>query len=223
MRLPNDTQRISIVGRTGSGKTVAAAWHLSHADFQWMPWVVYDFKRDSLLAQIGELEGTEHIGLEEIPRYPGIYFVHPHPDDTEGMKEQMWKIWAQENTGVFIDEGLMVGLYNPAFRSLLAQGRSKHIPMIILSQRPAWLDRFCFSESDYFQAFALNHIKDRQKMMEYVPANLLKPLPKYHSYYHDVGMAETVVMTPVPPIEDTLKVFDSKLTAMRARKRRVII
>lgn len=226
MRLPDDTQRLSIVGRTGSGKTVAAVWHLSHTDFQWLPWIVYDFKRDALLSQIGELEGTEHIGLEEIPRYPGIYFVHPHPDDSEAVQAQMWKIWQQKNTGVYVDEGYMVcgpSNSNSAFRSLLTQGRSKHVPMIILSQRPVWLDRFVFSESDFYQLFALNHSGDRKRMMEYIPADLNKPLPTYHSYYHDVATAETVVMKPVPTSDDILRVFDSKLSAMRARKRRVLI
>jgi hypothetical protein len=226
MRLPDDTQRLSIVGRTGSGKTVAAVWHLSHADFDIMPWIVYDFKRDSLLSQIGELEGTEHIDTGFLPRRPGIYFVHPHPDDNDLIQNQMWKIWAQENTGVYVDEGYMVcgpTNSNNAFRSLLTQGRSKHVPMIILSQRPVWLDRFVFSESDFYQLFALNHSGDRKRMMEYIPADLNRPLPTYHSYYHDVANAETVVLKPVPTSQAILDVFDSRLSRMRKQKRRVMI
>jgi len=223
MNLPDDTQRISIVGRTGSGKTLAAMWHLSNADFDVKPWVIYDFKCDPSLAKIGALDGAVHIDTNFVPRRPGLYFVHPHPDDNDAVREHMWNIWRQENTGVYVDEGLMIGLYNPAFRSLLTQGRSKHIPMIILSQRPAWLDRFVFSESDFFQVFQLNHSEDRKKMMGYVPANIAAPLPQYHSYYHDVSEAETVVMKPVPPVEDTLQAIESKLQSMRQRKRRVSI
>jgi len=226
MRLPDDTQRLSIVGRTGSGKTVAAVWHLSHAAFDVMPWVVYDFKRDSLLSQIGELDGAEHIDTDFIPRRPGIYFVHPHPDDVELVQAQMWGIWAQENTGVYVDEGYMVcgpSNSNSAFRSLLTQGRSKRIPMIILSQRPVWLDRFVFSESDFYQLFALNHSGDRKKMMEYIPADLSRPLPEYHSYYHDVARAETVVVKPVPIADEILKVFDRRLEPVRKSTKRVFI
>lgn len=231
MRLPTDTQRLSIVGRTGSGKTVAAVWHLSNSGFDYMPWIVYDFKRDPLLAQIADLGahmeiGAYHIGLDELPSRPGIYLVHPHPDDIDPVRQQMMRIWAQENTGVFVDEGYMVcgpTNPNPAFRSLLTQGRSKHIPMITLSQRPVWLDRFAFSESDFYQIFALNHVGDRKKIQEYVPDDLRKPLPPYHSYYHDVGNSETVVMRPVPTDEEILQVFATRFEAMRPVRRRVVI
>jgi hypothetical protein len=226
MNRPDDTQRISIIGRTGSGKTVAGVWHLSESSFTTQPWIVYDFKRDSLLGQIADLEGAEHIEVETVPQRPGIYFVHPHPDQTEEVQDQMWRIWAQENTGVFVDEGYMVcgpANSNTAFRSLLTQGRSKHIPMIILSQRPVWMDRFVFSESDFYQVFALNHSGDRKKVMEYIPANLNRTLPRYHSYYHDVAENETVVLKPVPTSDDILEVFGRRLETLKKRPRRVVI
>lgn len=223
MRLPNDTQRLSIVGRTGSGKTVAAVWHLSNMPFDEMPFVVYDFKRDTLLSKIAALGaemkiGAYQLGLEEMPTVPGIYFVHPHPDDILPVRQQMMRIWEHENIGVFVDEGYMVcgpSNPNPAFRSLLTQGRSKHIPMIILSQRPVWLDRFAFSESDFYQVFDLNHVKDRRTINEYVPADLNAPLPPFHSYYHDVGKKETYVMKPVPMDDEILAKFAAKFEAMR--------
>jgi len=226
VRLPDDTQRLSIVGRTGSGKTQAAVWHFSHADWDQKPWVVYDFKRDALLARIGEMEGTHHIGTDEIPERPGIYFVHPHPDDTELVQDQMRGIWERQDTGVLIDEGYMVSSApnSPSWlRTLLTQGRSLHIPMIILSQRPVWLDRFVFSESDFYQIFQLNHKGDRQKIMEYVPADLSERLPAYHSYYYDVAENETVVMRPVPDEDTILETFRDRLEAMNARRRRVVI
>jgi hypothetical protein len=215
-----------VIGRTGSGKTVFGVWMLSRANFTEMPWLVYDFKRDSLLSQIGELEGAEHIDTDFVPSKPGIYFVHPHPDQQDEVQAQMWKIWEQENTGVFVDEGYMVcgpANQNSAFRSLLTQGRSKHIPMIILSQRPVWMDRFVFSESDFYTVFALNHSGDRKKIMEYVPADLSRALPKYHSYYHDVAEAETYVVKPVPTADDILQVFEKRLQTLVKKPRRVVI
>ena len=226
MRLPDYSQRLSIVGRTGSGKTVAAVWHLSKAPFEQMPYIVYDFKNDSLLADIGDLDGAEHIDTTFVPTKPGIYFVHPHPDDVDEVQNQMWRIWQQERTGVYVDEGYMVcgpANQNSAFRSLLTQGRSKQIPMIILSQRPVWLDRFVFSESDFYQIFALNHAGDRKKIMEYIPHDLNKPLPEFHSYYHDVARAETYVIKPVPTADEILKVFDARLERISKRPHRKVI
>lgn len=224
MRILDDTQRTMIVGRTGSGKTVAGAYHMSFMAFDEKPVIIYDFKRDQLLSDIADLKGCEHIDTSFVPRKPGLYFVHPGPDDSPQVTAQMWEIWRQENIGVYIDEGYMVsGGRNPAFRALLTQGRSKRIPMIILSQRPVWLDKFAFSEADFYQLFALNFAGDRKTIMEYIPDDLSKPLPKYHSYYHDVAEAETVVMKPVPTGDALLTVFDTRLSAMRKRTRRVAI
>ncbi len=226
MNLPDNTKRISIIGRTGSGKTVIAVWHLSKANFDEVPWIVYDFKRDSLLGKVGALKGTEHIDTSVIPSKPGIYFVHPQPDDKDLVERQMWGVWAQENTGVYVDEGYMVcSPTNPnrAFRSLLTQGRSKHIPMIILSQRPVWLDRFVFTESDYYQVLALNHKGDRKIMMEYIPADLSQRLPRFHSYYHDVAEDQTFVVKPVPTSDAILEVFETRLAKMQKRFRRVMV
>jgi len=226
LRLPDDTQRITIVGATGSGKTVAGVWHLSHADFLSKPWIIYDFKRDELLARIGELDGAYEIGLNELPSHPGLYFVHVHPDESEGVQEQMRLIWQKQNIGIFIDEGYMV---SPSpnkrswFRVLLTQGRSLHVPVIILTQRPAWLDKFVFTESEFYQVFRLNHSGDRKKIMEYVPADLSEPLPDYHSYYHDVGKHRTVVLKPVPTGDAIISTFEKRLEELTKKSRRVVI
>lgn len=226
---PTDTQRISIVGRTGSGKSVAGLFHLSRANWHQQPYVVYDFKRDSLIAEIEALEGAVTLPIGEVPHAPGLYIVHPLPHESDLVEVQMWRIWEQGYTGVYADEGYMVcgpANSNSAFRALLTQGRSKHIPIIINSQRPVWLDRFVFSESDFYQIFQLNHAGDRKKMMEYIPAKLDAPLPAYHSYYHDVAAAETYVLKPVPKPDEIVAVFNRRLKKMiekPPRKARLVI
>lgn len=198
MRLPNDTQRILILGRTGSGKTIAAKWHLSHRRYDLMPWVIYDFKTDPSLASIPY---ARELSLDEIPSGPGVFITHPAPGTEAAVELQMWEIWKRGGIGVYVDEGYMVGPNNKAFRALLTQGRSKRIPMIYLTQRPVWLDRFAVSEADYYQIFALNHVKDRRTISEFVPAgraNLDARLPEYHSWYYDVGADRVSILTPVP-------------------------
>jgi len=212
MRLPDSSQRLAIVGATGSGKTQAAIWHLSMRDYMQRPWIVYNWKTDK---SIDGIPGHFDIGLEELPKYPGVYVVHPHPNNEEEVERQMWAIWERGGIGVYVDEGYMVGNNNPAFRSLLTQGRSREIPIITLSQRPVWMDRFVFSESEFFQVFRLQHKKDRQSVEQFVPANLSRRLPEYHSYYYDVGDDKMTVLRPVPDIDHIYSGFDARLSRLK--------
>lgn len=211
--LPDDTQRLTVLGATGSGKTVAGLWHLSNRNFNVKPWIIYDFKRDQMIAAI---DGAIHISLDDpIPSYPGIYVVHPLPDQEETVSEHMTRVWEATNVGVFVDEALMVGRFNRGFRYLLTQGRSLHIPMIINSQRPAWIDNFVFSESDFFQVFRLQNKKDVQKVQEFVPFNIHKRLPPYHSYYYAVVPNKLVVMRPTPDEDAVLDTFYTRLRKLK--------
>ena len=221
MRLPNDQQRILILGRTGSGKTQAAQWHLSHRRFDLMPWVVYNFKTDESIDSIPRARDLE---LHEIPTRPGIYITHPTPDEEYSVERQMWEIWKRGDMGVYVDEGYMVGRNNKAFRALLTQGRSKQIPMIFLTQRPVWLDRFAVSEADFYQVFALNHVKDRKAIAEFLPAgrtNLDAKLPAYHSWYYDVADDDVRILKPVPSLETIHATFDRRLAELDRRQRAV--
>jgi hypothetical protein len=213
MQLPNDTERLTVFGATGSGKTNAGLWHLSYRDYDIMPWIVYDYKCDETICSI---EGAQELTLDQpLPRHPGVYIIHPLPDEEQAVSDHMMKVWAQQNTGVFVDEALMLGRFNKGFRSLLTQGRSLRIPMIICSQRPAWIDNFVFSESSYFQVFRLQSTKDTLKVQEFVPFNIRTRLPEYHSYYYDVKRNNLVVLQPTPDGDAILDTFYTRLRKLR--------
>jgi hypothetical protein len=212
MNLPTDEQRLSIIGPTGSGKTVAAVFHLSLRGYDRKPWVIYNFKDDK---NIDGIPHARHIGVEEIPIRPGVYIVHPKPHENDEVENQMWEIWARQNIGVYVDEGYMLGNNNRAFRALLTQGRSRQIPIIVLSQRPVWMDRFVFSESEFFQVFSLRNKKDIKNVEEFVPATLDKRLPQFHSYYYDVGADAITILKPVPSIEKIHASFEARLKRLR--------
>jgi hypothetical protein len=195
-----------IVGATGSGKTQAALWHLSFRDFETKPWVIYDYKRDP---SIESIPGAQELPTDEVPVDPGVFVTHPLPD--EDIEPQMWELWNRGHAGVMVDEGYMVGRNNRAFRALLTQGRSRHVPMIVLSQRPVWMDRFVFSEAEYHQIFRLQHRKDREAVEQFVPADLEKRLPEYHSYYYDVGQNHVYVVRPVPSLQHIHETFRQRL------------
>jgi len=211
---PGDQDRLCIVGMTGSGKTHAALWHLSRRNFNEKPWVVYDFKVDEF---INSIPGTVELGVNSpAPEHPGLYIVHPVPeDDDELVDKQMTDIWKHEDIGVYVDEGYMVSSKNKGFRKLLTQGRSKHIPMIILSQRPVWMDKFVFTESEFKQVFRLQNSGDIGKMEEYIPFDLSRRLPPRHSYYYDTVDDALMVMKPVPDQDAIRAKFEKQLAGMR--------
>jgi len=213
MNFPGDTDRLTIVGATGSGKTVAGMYHLSQRDLESKIWFVYDFKRDDL---INSIDGAQHVDLtSKLPDRPGLYIVHPRPGQEDAVNDHMYRVWEQENIGVYVDEGYMIGQNSPAFRAILTQGRSKHIPVITLSQRPVYMDRFVFSESQFFQVFRLQHKDDIASAQKFIPYDLSKRLPRYHSYYYDAIDDRMVVLTPVPDSDAILDTFSTKLQRLR--------
>ena len=222
VRLPKSSQRITLVGRTGTGKTVAGLWHLSNFDLK-HPWILIDTKTDE---HINAIEKARHITFDEVPKAKdtGLFVIHPLPGDYKRpnsltpspLEIYLWKIWARENIGIFCDEGFMMG-DNPAFEACLTQGRSKKIPMIVCTQRPVWVSRFCFSESDFFQIFHLNDSRDRSTIESFVPIDFddEESLVEFESWYFDVGKNSLFRFKPVPKIEAILRVFDRKLEERR--------
>ena len=222
--LPDDTQRIVIVGTTGSGKTHAAMWHLGMRNYDEKPWVVYDWKRDDL---INSIDGTFELGVNSPPpNHSGLYIVHPvYGRDDDAVTKQMTAIWEAEDIGVFVDECYMVQKSNDGFRNLLTQGRSKHIPMIICTQRPVWVDKFVFTESEFKQMFRLQSADDQKKMGEYIPVeaidsvNRMYPLRgkemKYWSHYYDAPDDDIRPMQPVPDADVIRSMFHAKLAKLR--------
>jgi hypothetical protein len=213
-RLPTNRQRVSIFGRTGSGKTQCGAWLLSTAPFDKQPYIMVDYKGDDLLNSI---ERVEEIGLNEVPKHPGLYRIQPRPEtDDEAMNAWLMKVWQREKTGLYIDEGYMLPK-GGAFDAILTQGRSKNIPCICLTQRPCWISRFVFSEADYYAAFSLNHRGDRQKVREFFPADYdpEASLEEFWFTWYDVGKNNLFRMMPVPHADEIVGRIDERLKPKR--------
>ncbi len=216
-RTPNDTQHIVELGRTGSGKTQAGLFHLSLRNFTRKPWVIFDTKGDEMIEQIGRFDAVKYIGLGETPGKNGLHIVKMLPGQEPLAENFLYKIHQRENVGLFFDEGFMLGKSN-GLDMLLTQGRSKHIPIIILSQRPAWLSRFVFSEASFFQIFQLTDERDRDTVQRFVPAdraNLDARLPAFHSLWYDVGNDQVTQFSPVPPRDEILGTFKERLSVRK--------
>lgn len=201
-RLPNSSQRIAVIGRTGSGKTQFAVWVLSRRNFLKMPWVIFNFKGDEL---IDSIPYADHVPVGHIPQRVGIYVVHPLPGQRDEMEAYLWALWQRQNVGLFCDEAYMLKR-SDAFEACLTQGRSRRIPMICLTQRPSWVSLFVFTEAQFYAIFALNRKEDRQTVADYMPGDEyeLATLPEFHSWYYEVGRNRLWQLRPVPSEDDIL-------------------
>jgi len=212
-RLPNSKQRIALLGSTGSGKTLGGLWHLSQANFDSMPWTIIDFKKDE---HIEGIQRAHHVSSSERPKRAGLYVLQPEPE--EDISGYLTHVWRGGSHGVFVDEGFVmseVAANEQRFKTLLTQGRSLRVPMIICSQRPAWITRFVFSEADFVQMWRLNDMRDQKTVESFLPRDAYKRMPDYHSLYYDVGKNKLTYLKPVPDEATTLQKIDDRLKPIK--------
>lgn len=219
-RLPGNSHRLSIIGRTGTGKTQAGLWHLSLREFRKFPWVMCDAKGDELINDIADIPGVEQIKFTDTPGKAGLYHLRGTPPMFKGdaMEAFLWRIHKRSNCGLFFDEGYVLDPRSDALNSIYTQGRSLHIPTITLSQRPAWLSAFTFSEADFIQSFDLNRKEDQKRVEEFAPFDMKNRLPDFHSRWYDIGRNDVREFSPVPPRDIILENFED-----RVRRKKVLI
>ena len=214
VKFPGPTDRVYIIGRTGSGKTTAGMWHLSGHDFSRQPWVIVNTKGDKLINRLAEIPDVKTITVNETPGDTGLYHVRPKPtEEADELDAFFGRIWDKENCGVYIDEGYTIEKTDKMI-SILTQGRDRHIPVIVLTQRPAWITKFVESEADFVQLFDLSRKDDRKNVGGLMPLskayiNREYRLAPFCSYWYNVKEDELRQFGPVPNsavILDTFRV-----------------
>jgi hypothetical protein len=132
-------------------------------------------------------------------------------------------VYERENCGLYLDEGYMFDPDGPGLLACITQGRSKRIPVITLSQRPVGISRFCFTEAQFIQAYALFDKRERQTARNFVPIpeyHKGEPLPEFWSYYFDVKKRQLNALRPVPKASISLGVIERRLQALDRMPRR---
>ncbi len=209
---------MTINGATGSGKTHFGAWLLSEARFDLQPFVVVNLKEERLFHQIGRIVNLKQ---GELPARPGLYQIEFKPFQLDKLEHWLWKVWDAKNIGLFIDEGYMLPDRSDAFSTILTTGRSRRLPVYTLSQRPAWLSRFVFSEANFYTLFRLQDKEDRDRVRKFTPDDdpvwndIDTRISKYHSRWYDVDQDFSTFVRPAPSRDAILARFEQRLTPRR--------
>ena len=215
LRLAGAADRTVIIGPTGSGKTIWAAWLLSQQRFDKRHWVALDFKGEELWDKVGD-PPMRPLRLGAMPGRRGLYRMEVNPGDEDVLEEWLWKVWRKGNIGLFADEASLIP-QKRAFKAILRQGRTKRIPVIACTQRPVDCDREIFSESQYRVLFGIEDmtrdypvirglfgdgdVKEMLRRRDKIAAASEKnpDMRQRWTLYYDARQKSLTILKPVPP------------------------
>lgn len=211
----NRGERGLLVGQTGSGKTADALFQIKNAPT--FPVIIFDTKIED--AFFGLPDSDESMDLIEsiddfkkyskLPREKMADYILVRPNVDEVLDHVILDAYCRivyDGFGActsYFDE-----LYNwhnrgipsNGFVGLLTRGRSRGKTVLQSTQRPGWISRFCFTESQKFYIHRLIDKRDRLTLDSMVPDFSHYPPPaKFGFYFFEVGeMNAPVEYAPVP-------------------------
>ena len=227
-KLPGPHDRTTFVGSTGSGKTVFALWTLSLSKlYNTMPLIIIDAKRDDHIARLN----AQEIRIDKKPpKCPGIYILRPDAMLSENWRRNpmegfLTKVWEQGKTMLYFDEIYLVPGSNPAdsspsLRAIYTTGRSRHLPVYSLMQRPVGVLRYPITEASHRVMFSVTDGRDIKTMRSFVPEIDLSAVfgddggsyRPYHSLWRDVNRRTSFQFSPCPPIDKVVNAINATLT-----------
>ncbi len=200
-------KRAIISGRTGSGKSTLACWLLSRSNQHWLilnpKWtkayqalpeseVFEGFKESDIMRSLGKNRYT-------IINFPGS---QANAEYMDGVVDYIHNCF--ENIGLCADELFTLhtgGKAGPGVTGWLTRGRELKQSFVGLTQRPAWISRFAYSEADYIVGMDLVLADDRKRLFEASGnPHFLQRIPPRRWLWYDVGMDTIEKYGPVPPI-----------------------
>lgn len=207
-------ERGLIAGQTGSGKTLGAVWQLQTTAIY--PVLIFDTKiEDAFLTltddynEIIIVEGlTAFKKLKrkkegEIYNYIVVRPLASELSDSDLLDEYLLHVYDHwKNSLIYIDELYQwhnQGRAGSGLLGLLTRGRSRKITLLMSTQRPQWVSRFCLTEAQKYYIYRLADGADRRRMSDVIPDYDKLPLPaRFHFYFFEHGMDLARLYAPVP-------------------------
>ena len=221
-------QRGLLVGQTGSGKTQDAIFQLRNAK-QW-PVFIFDTKIEDDF--FGLPEGEETLDLIEGYDEWEAYSKKPKKDfadyvlvrplaneiqDFDILDKYTSLAYNKFGSGLFYFDEIYnwhnAGRAGNGLLGLLTRGRSKGKTVLMATQRPSWVSRFCITEVQKFFIHMLADARDKKTLAEVIPNfSITVNPPKFHFYHYEIGAMDSAALyAPVPYQKlDKKKIFSKK-------------
>jgi hypothetical protein len=199
-------RRAVITGRTGSGKSTLACWLLSRSG---QHWIIFNPKHtgayknldDSVVFKKFEPKSI----LSKIKRHKFVVLnFRGEEADADFMDAVLY--WLHENlrdVGVCCDE--LYTMHSAAGRAgdgligWLTRGRELKQSFLGLTQRPAFISRFVFSEADYIGGMDLVLEDDRKRMRAETGSDHFANRLRGHRWlWYNVAADDITLFKPVP-------------------------
>lgn len=206
-------KRAVIVGRTGSGKSSLASFVLRHSPSQWLilnpkGTAAYNNLPDAIT--IHALDYGKIIrAMKETNKGGGARyrFINIIPSRQHAGFDALDECigWLHDNyigVGLVADELYTLhknGRPGDGLMAWLTRGRELKQSFLGLTQRPAWISKFIFSEADYIGEMSLTIREDRKTMYENTGVEaMLNNIPQYEWLWYDVAREKLRHFNPVP-------------------------
>lgn len=185
------------------------------------PTILYDTKHDPKFERLpnsrivhdtaGVWEALDDLGIDYvIVRPPPIVNSDPRAlDAILAFHEENWR-----GIDAYIDEMYHFnknGQAGPGLNGLYTRGRSRGITTIASTQRPAWISKFVFSETQLFYVFFLAIREDLKRVADFIPGYDRLEMPRDHHFHlFRQGSREPPLLQPPVPVakEDDLGYTD---------------
>ncbi len=199
-------ERALIAGRTGTGKSTLACWLLNRSP---QNWIIFNPKHTA--AYRGLSDAVIYKRFEPKPlirdiqrkKYTIINFRREEADPEFMDAVLTWLHEKLTNVGVCIDELYTMhgssGRAGDGLVGWLTRGRELRQSFLGLTQRPAFISMFLFSEANYIGAMDLTRRKDRARMVEETGREeFLHPLVGHQWLWYNVPRDDITLYPPVP-------------------------
>jgi len=206
-------KRAVVVGRTGSGKSSLAGFLLRQSPQQWIilnpkGTRSYDGLPDMITVNGLDWKKLERAmmekGRDHKARWRFINLVpNMHQANFDAMDDFLMALHESYTHIGFVADELYTlnqnGRAGPGLTAWLTRGRELKQSFLGLTQRPAWVSKFIFSEADYIGEMSLTIAEDQKRMYDVTGKEEMRQnIPNYEWLWYDVGRDKIRWFNPLP-------------------------